>query len=271
MSPVLLLSILAGAVQGTSAPSFHWQKGQVLLYRVEHVTEAAETTSSNKSETKTRLNLTKRWQVLDVNARGIATLQLALASLRLETESDGKRLLFDSAKPQESDKELAEHLGRFVGSPIAVLRVDARGKVVEVKESKHGPASRFETESPLIVVLPGDDLQAGRHWDRRYKITLDPPQGTGEKYDAVQKYECKATDDRTATVTITTVIQSLPKTLLDQVPLLQMQPAGEVVFDKIAGRVQRARLEISKELPGFQGDGSIYQFRSVYTEQYVGD
>src|SRR5207249_4975021 len=107
-------------------------------------------------ETRTKLNLTKRWQVLDVDAAGVATLQLALASLRLETTTpSGGVLLFDSQDADKSDPHMREQLGRFVGQPLALLRMDSQGKVVEVKESKHGPASRFETEPPFVLVFPG--------------------------------------------------------------------------------------------------------------------
>jgi hypothetical protein len=271
-----LWSVFVALVASSSAPAqlaawhFRWQEGQVLLYRVEHLTSASEVNGSGTSETTTKLNLTKRWQVLAVDKAGVATLQLFLDALRLETATPNRdALLFDSADPGKSDPHMREQLARFLGQPLAVLCVDSRGRVVEVKESKHGPASRFESELPFVISLPSEGPRSGQTWERAYRITLEPPNGTGEKYDALQKYTCQAAAGDTATIAVTTVLKTRPDGLLDQVPLLQMQPEGEVVFDTKEGRLRGARLHIKKELTGHQGTGSSYRFQSTYTEEYV--
>lgn len=249
---------------------FRWQPGQALIYRVQHITSALDVTGSGTSETTTKLNLTKRWVILAVDGAGVATLQLSLDALRLETSIPNRdALLFDSANPEKSDPHLREQLARFVGQPLAVLRVDSQGRVIEVKESKHGPASRFECEPPFVINLPADGPASGLNWERPYRITLEPPQGTGEKYDALQKYTCKTIAGGMAIIALTTELKSMPESLLDRVPLLQMQPVGEVVFDTHEGRMIRATLHIEKDLKGHQGEGSSYRFQSTYMEEYL--
>jgi hypothetical protein len=265
-----LLCVPVVAAQ-TAAGPFHWQEGEVLTYRVEHVTAASDVTAEGKSDTKTRLNLMKRWQVLGVDAAGVATLQLSIVTMRLEaTTPKGSALVFDSTDPSKSDEHLREELGRFVGAPLAVLRLDGQGRVIEVKESKHGPASRYESELPFVVALPAELPREGQSWERSYKITLEPPQGTGEHYDATQSYVCKAAADGAVTIALSTQINNLPENALDRVPLLQMQPEGEVIFDARTGHLRSARLHIVKELTGHQGEGSSYRFESMYTEEAVG-
>jgi hypothetical protein len=270
----LAVALFSSAATAQNAPwQFRWQQGQILTYRVEHISSASETISETKTESKTQLNLTKRWQVLEVDATtGVATVQLALLALRLETtKPSGGTLLYDSANPDKSDPHMAEELARFVGQPLAVLRVDIYGRVIEVKESKHGPASRFEAEPPFVIVLPNGAPKPEQSWQRPYKIKVEPPQGTGDAYDAVQRYTCKSVADGIATVALTTALKTMPESLLDRVPLLQLQPEGEVVFDTQAGRLLRARLKIEKELTGQQGQGSTYRFQSLYTEEFAGD
>jgi hypothetical protein len=268
------LAVLGGLVLTATASAqdarFRWQPGQVLTYRVAQVTSAADVSEGNKTETTTKLNETKRWQVLAVDPAGVATLQLSLTALRLETTTPkGETILFDSASLEKSDAQLREQMARYVGVPLAVLRVDGFGRVIEVKDCKFGPSSRFESEPPFVVTLPAGAVAPGSSWQRTYQVTLEPPQGTGEKYDAVQQYVCKAADGLTTTVGVTTSIPKLPGALADRIPLLQVQPEGEVVFDVRAGRLQTARLQIDKELKDYQGEGSSYQFRSTYTEEYV--
>jgi hypothetical protein len=271
MAAVLAVLVSAAAAPAQTAGPFHWQAGQTLIYRVEQTTQATDIVGDSKVESKTRLNLTKRWQVTAVDKAGVATLQLSLLALRHEiTTPDGETLLYDSANLDKSTPQLREQLGRFVGAPLAVLRVDGFGRVVEVKESKFGGPGKYENELPFAGVFPAD-LKAGQTWERAYKITLEPPQGTGEKYDAVQKYVCKSVADGTATVAVTTELKSPPEALADRVPLLQSQPEGEIVFDVRAGRLRSSSLRIEKEIKGHQGEGSSYRYQSSYVEQYVGE
>jgi hypothetical protein len=268
-----VVSLVFAATAPAQVPGqFRWQQGQVLIYQVEHTTSASDVMGDKKSDSKTKLNLTKRWQVLETDTTGVGTLQLSLVALRLEvTGPSGNTLLFDSANLDKSDPHMREELGKFVGQPLAVLRIDSRGRVIEVKESKNGSPSKYEMEPPFVITLAEDGLKPGQQWQRQYKLTLEPPQGTGEKYDAVQSYACKALSDTAATVTLSSALQAVPESPLDRIPLLQLQPEGEVVFDMQAGRLQSASLDIEKEVKGHQGEGSSYKFQSAYTEKYVGD
>jgi hypothetical protein len=264
-----ILAVGAASAQ-TSAARFQWQKDQVLTYRVEQITSASELVDNTKVETKAKLNVTKRWQVKEVDAAGIAILQMSLTAMRLETtRPDGQALLFDSTNPDKSTPEMKTELERLVGPPLAVLRLDDRGKLVEVKESKFGPATQFERELPFLLMLPEGAIKEGQAWERGYTIKLAPPAGAGEKYDAVQKYACKTATADLTTITMTSEVKDLPPNPLDQVPLIQGLPQGEIIFDVKKGLLRSARLTIDKELKGHQGEGSSYRFQSVFTEELV--
>lgn len=270
-SSLLAMLAFGAAASAQSAPwRYHWQTGQVLVYKVEQTTAAKETVAESTEETKTRLNLTKRWQVVNVDSAGVATLQLSLAALRSETiRPGGDVILFDSIKTDNAP-ELQAAFSKYLGQVLVVLRIDAAGRVVEVKESKHGPASLYEANPPFALVLPGAAVRPGQGWDRNYTITLEPPQGTGEKYQASQRYVCKEATANNAVFELSTTLKTQPDALADRVPLLQFLPEGEIVFDTQSGLVRSVRLTISKELKGHQGEGSSYAFQSAYKEEYVG-
>jgi hypothetical protein len=269
------LAVLIGlALSGPAAADepgwrFRWQPGQVLSYRVEQVTAVTEAVGGNKVETSVKVALTKRWQVLQVDEEGTATLKLTLAAMRHEqTGPDGKVLRFDSAHPDSGSPELRERLEKFIGQPLAVLRVDARGKVVEVKQ---GSPARYESDPPFVVVLPAAAPAVGQAWERAYKATPEPSQGSGGPYEAVQKYVCSKADPSAAVIRLSTQFRNPPQAAAEMAPLAQRLPEGEVVFGVESGRLQSARLRIDRTVQGHQGEGSSYHFRSSYTEQYVGD
>jgi hypothetical protein len=262
-----LLAVATVSAQ-TAPAKFHWQAGQVLNYKVEQVTNETEVVGGTKVESTMKLSEMKRWQVLAVDSSGVATVQQSLTALRIEKTDNGASVVFDSAHPDKSDAGMNEQLKKYVGTALATLRIDAQGKVVEVKESKYAPATRYENELPFSIVLPPTGIQSSQGWQRTYQVTLEPPLGTNEKYPAAQKYTCKEIAGQTARIAVATEIQGKPE---DQVPLVQFQPEGDITFDMQAGRLQKARLAIDKELKGHQGDDSSYHFKSVYTEEYVGD
>lgn len=269
---VLGLGMATSAPVWAAAPRFSWQAGQVLVYKVEQATSAAEMVEEKKAQTSSKITNTKRWEVLSVDASGVATLRLSLTSLRVETTTPGGEVMvFDSAKPEGANAQMRQQLSKYLEGPLAVLRVDGRGRVVEVKECRHGPATRFESELPFVVILPDEGFDPGQAWERNYQITVEPPQGTGEKYDATQSYVCRALQGRFAQIGLTTAVKAMPQAALDQVPLVQLQPEGGIVFDVEAGRLARALLRVEKEVKGHQGERSSYHFQSVYSEEYSGD
>jgi hypothetical protein len=263
-----LAALLLASAAPAQAPRLRWQPGQVLTYRVEQATQNVETKDDARAETTTRLALTKRWQVLDVDAAGVATVQLSLLALRLETTTPDGATSFDSAAPDKATPPaLREQLGRYVGPPLAVLRVDGGGRVLEVKESKFGPASRYEAEPPFGGVLPAALPAVGQSWERPYRLT---PADAPTPYDAVQRYVCKAVDANALTVTLTSELKAQPSAA-ELASLVQQLPTGEVVYDLRNGRYHGANLRIDREVKGHQGEGTACRYTSTYSEVFVGD
>jgi hypothetical protein len=264
------LTLVALAVVKAEEPGqFQFKKGQVLEYRVEHSTRAADISQENKSELASRIEQTKRWEVLDVDTAGVATLQLSLIQLKMRQQPpSGEVLEFDSEKPDQSSEQLRKAIAPLLGKPLAVLRLDSTGKVIEVKSSM-GPASRYESELPFAVTVPGKPLEVGQRWNRDYQVALEPPLGTGEKFPAQQSYEVKSLAKGQATITFSTTLKEPPANASDRIPLLQFQPRGEVVFWSAAGLLWKAQLISSGVLEGHAGPGSRYEFSSEYREQLV--
>lgn len=272
VTAVLAVMMMASLAPAQAPARLRWKVGQVLVYRSEQATRVTEEVGGTKVETSVRLHLTKCWRVKAVDAAGVATLEQSLRALMQEiTPPSGAAVRYDSTAGDKNPADLRKQLDPYIGQTLAVLRVDAQGRVLEVKESKFGPASKYQNELPFGGMLPAEALKAGLTWDRTYQMTLDPPAGTGEKYDAVQHYKCKAVDARQTTVTLTTEVKSPPAAVGDRIPLLQLQNEGELVYDLEAGRLATASLRIDKELKGHQGEGSSYHFKSEYKESYVGD
>lgn len=266
-----LLAVLVLFAAATAAPAqtadwrFRWQKGEVLNYRVEQTTAVTEVVGGSKFETRSKVNLTKRWEVVDVDAQGIATVRLSITAMRNEQQRpSGESVLFDSSAPDKSTPELRDQLGKLLGQTLAILRVDPLGKVVEVKQ---GPANRYDAEPPFALVLP-EKLEPGKQsWTRPFAIALDPPFGGGEKIQASQTYQASAAADGKIKLVVASQLNDQGASKQQQIALVQKLAQGEVLFDAVRGRLFATRLGVDQTVQGHQGDGSSYRFQSSYVEQ----
>ncbi|MSR55197.1 MAG: hypothetical protein EXS09_18200 [Gemmataceae bacterium] len=267
-----LVFVVLGTTANADAPRFKFEKGETLTYHIVQTTSINEIVLEEKTDkpiesaTTTKVDLIRKWKVVDVDAKGTATLEMTIASMRLERKTGTDEDIFDSTKPDSLNKhEMTKHIGPV----LAILRIDVQGKLVEVKESKVGPATRFASELPFKLTLPDNEPKQGDSWERSYSIQLDPPLGTGEKYLATQKYACQEPKGGLLSVTLTTSIKALPAQGFDQIPLLPSMSEGTLYFYASTGRYYAARLKTQKELKNHQGEGSSYSYTSSYVEDLV--
>lgn len=271
---VLVLALGAAAAQppAPNAARFKWVADQTLTYKVTQSTAVRETTLDEKTakpvaaENRTVLSLTKKWAVKAVDANGVGTLEMTITQMKQEfRRPDGTSAVLDSADPEQ-----AKAMAAFLNVPVVTVKVDPQGRLVEVKEAKAGSAARLHAELPFRLTLPEAGPAAGQKWDRAFALKLDPPLGTGESYEFVQKYAHAGAKDGLIVVGVETELKAPPKALAERVPLVPMLWAGEVYFSAAAGRYHGARLRVKAELPDHQGEGTKFEYESSYSEDLVG-
>ena len=259
---VVLVAALPSLAQGPW--QFRWHRGLALTYKIKHLTSVVETLQSGKRTSASHLELVNRWQVTDLDSKGIATLSLTLVSMRNEQKrANGDVLLFDSENPDKNSPELHMQMSKSIGQIVAIVRMDKYGRVVEVKQ---GTAASFETEPPFLVVFP-DSKAAGQTWHRQFKLALDPTLGAGEKFEAERRFECKKIEAGKATLGIATHFKTMPDNVRERLSLMQNDVQGELVFDLSGGRLLSAQLSTDKTIENHNGEGSSYQFQSQYSRQ----
>lgn len=257
-------SLFVSSLNANEGIDYQWKKGQNLAYRMEQTTRVTDVSKNNTVETSSKLDVTRHWQVVDVDVAGVATIHLTLKALKLETTTpSGEVLRFDSKDPERSTPGLKDKMSSYVGSRLAILRMDKKGRVLEVKETGFGSPSQFENELPFVGVLPEMPIKENLTWDREYKITLAPPQGTGETYSAVEHHQVVRNQEDTVTIRVNTELKNQPEAVGDRIPLLQLVPEGEFIFDRKASVLKRAELKVDQTLPNHNGPGSSHRFQSV--------
>jgi len=266
LSLVVVLGITGSGLAQTPW-QFRWQKGQVLNYRIKLTTSVVEMAENSTFMSSSKLDLVNRWQITDMDDKGIATLAMSIVSMRQEqTLTDGTKLFFDSEDLDKSTPQLREQMKKYVGATHAVVRLDGYGRVIEVKQ---GSAATFEVEPPFVVVFPAANAAVGQAWRRPFTLVLEPPFGAGEKFEAEQRYDCKKIETGRATIGVATSFKTMPDNARDKIPLMQKDVQGELVVDLKAGRLLSVALNIDKMVENHQGKGSSYRYQSQYTRQLI--
>ncbi len=265
IAAVLALTLAASA-DAQSAWQFRFEKGETITTKIEHVTAVTETIAGKKSDITSKLSIVKRWRVLDVDAQGVATLEQSLVSLRNEqTRPGGDVLLFDSSDLDKSTPEL-KGMMKFIDVPVATIRVDGLGRVVEVKT---GPKGKYDAEPPFAMALPGQPVREGQAWLRPFTIVLEPPLGVGEKYQAEQTVKAAKIEGDKAMLEMVTTIKNPPEAASERVPLLQKETQGRMLFDIAKGRLESVRIVVDRTVENHQGKDTSYRFASDYVEQLI--
>jgi hypothetical protein len=160
-------------------------------------------------------------------------------------------------------------MAAYLNVPVLTVRVDAQGRLVEVKEARAGSTARLQAELPFRMTLPDTGPTTGQTWDRTFTLKLDPPLGTGESYDFSQKYVCAGVKDGLTVAAVETTLKAPPKALSERVPLVPMLWTGEVYFNAASGKYHAGRLKVKVELPNHQGEGTKFEYESTYVEDAV--
>jgi hypothetical protein len=265
----VLAAVLTG-VSSAQAPApvgkLRWPAaGSALVYKVDYTTTQAHTLKDTTSTAKSSTSVERRWKVLETDRNGSATLEMSLTRMAQErTTSSGAVWKFDTADLKGSTPEMREAMLKFINTPIATVKVDPYGRVLGIKSVKGDP-SAYSNEVPFVGTVPGVEMKPGLSWVREFDLTLAPPLGAGEKYKAVQKFTVTAVKGALVTVAMTSELKEKPKATGDMIPLWQMLPKGDLVWDMENGRLHSARLTVDEELRGHDGEGSHTRFTSLKT------
>ena len=250
---------------------FVWLKDATANYQVVQTTTVQETILDEQSKkpveigTITKMTIGKKWLVKSVDSAGAATLELVTTALKQEiTQTVGAAKpevrLLDSAKPEDA-KAMT-----FLNKPIFSLKVDALGKISEVKSENPSAADRLQADLPFKLHLPDAAPAVEKPWERAFELKLPPPLGTGEKFDAVQKYTFRGMNKDFAIIGITTALQTPTEDAALMPAIAPMLWEGDVFFNAKTGQYHGAKLAIKKEIANHQGEGTKFRYTSEYTE-----
>lgn len=269
---MLGLAILAcfSSSHAEQGPRFGFRPREVLQYRVQQTTKVAQTLEGETQTFESSTELVKRWEILEVAPDETVTLQLSIPELKLQQKlPNGQTILYDSTRPENSHAALRQQMERFLGKPTVHLKLDPRGQVLKAQVLLSETPGQLAGEPPFAVILPQQPWQVQLRWIHPYTLVLEPPLGTGEKYEAERHFKVRALNQQQAEIVWITQIKNPPATSAEKIPLLQKLTRGVAWFDLASHRVTFVRIQAGGSVEGHEGPNSKYEFSSEYIERLV--
>lgn len=258
------------SVHAQEAPRLRFRPGEVLQFRVEQTTRVTQTLDGENQTFESRTELIKRWEILEAGLDGPFTLQLTIPQLKLlQKLPSGQTIAYDSTQPEGSHPALRQQMEQFLGKPTVKLKIDSRGQVLHSQPLVSIPVGQLGSEPPFAIVLPEQPWQPQSRWTRPYSLLLEPPLGTGEKYQAEQQFELRSLHQHQAEIVWQTHIPNPPATASERIPLLQKLTRGTALFDTNTHRITLIRMQAGGTVEGHEGANSKYEFSSEYIERLL--
>lgn len=260
------------SVLSTTGPTYQLRHqlspDQMLRYKVTHV-----------AKTKTRMNATEEianvfttsvrsWKVRDVSENEI-TFDHQIDSVEMTQQNGDKdEIRWDSqsgAKPPAIFSIVAEQ----IGTPLATVTIDPKGE--ELNRETHGGSKASLGMGSLTLTLPKDPIAIGDHWSVPSEVKVRTEDQQVKTIKIRQVYTLKKVSAGVATIAIKSQALTPIHSESLRAQVIQQLSNGSVRFDVDNGYLLSKELDWDETVVGFQGPGSMMEYRAKMSEELITD
>jgi hypothetical protein len=270
-----VLAVVAGEpAKYTLRYKFH--PNETIRWEVEHRSMVRATVSGTTQSTDTLSNSVNAWRVNEVKPDGTATFEHRVEWIDMRQTLTGRNeVRYDSRKDSKPPKGF-EDAAKAVGVPLAIVKMDVRGKVLHRDERRPKPqAANSETPAPndgwITIPLPDEAVPVGHKWSLPQDIEVPSPNGVVKKIKAVQQFSLEEVKTGVAVIRVWTDVLTPITDPAVESQLVQRDAAGTVRFDIDAGRILGQQMDIDKHVVGFRGDASSIHYVNRFSERLLSE
>ena len=162
--------------------------------------EDRSTVSSDTQCAETLSRSVKAWRVLDVRPDGSATFEHMVESVDMRQQLTGRDEVRYNSQTDAKAPLGFEDVARSVGTPLSVVTMDARGKILH-REHKQGKAAA-DNEGYMTIPLPEEAVPVGHAWSFLHDIYVPLNNGTTMKIKARQSFQLDDVKTGVATIKV---------------------------------------------------------------------
>ncbi len=252
---------------------YKFQPNETVCWDVEHRSKVRATVSRTTQTTETLSKSLKCWRVFDVQPDGTTAFEHRVDWVDMRQKLTGREEVHYDSRKDKKPPIGFETVAKSIGVPLAVVKMDTRGKVLQRERRGKKPSetqqSLPENESLLTIPLPEKPVAIGETWSLPQDFDIPLPAGTVKKVKAVQQFTLEEVKTGVATIRFATEILTPITDPAVESQLVQRESAGRVRFDIDAGRILSQQIDIDKHVVGFRGEASSIHYVNRFSEHLV--
>jgi len=244
------------------------ETGDTLRYRVTHV--AKTKTRMNGSEEIVNVHTTsiRQWKVLEATDRRM-TFEHSIESVQMTQQTGDKdEIRWDSTSGEDPPRVFSV-VAAQIGSPLATVTMNGRGE--ELNREDHGGTKASLGMGQLTLALPEDPIAVGESWSVPSNVQVRTDGGLVKRIKIRQKYTLEKVKAGVATIDVRSEPLTPIETESVRAQVVQQLSNGSIRFDVDSGVLLEKELNWDETVVGFQGPGSMMEYRARMTEERVAD
>ena len=241
--------------------------GDALRWTVVHRYRIRTTVSGSTQTVETTTTSVKVWRVHEAKPDGTVDFDHLVESVDMRHRLSGRDEVHYNSRTDPCAPHGFEDVARAVGVPLAVLTIDARGKVLQRKQNFVKAAVAGQGE--ITIQLPEQAVAVGSCWSSRNYIDVPLPAGGVRRIAAMQTYKLESVKTGVATISTSTQILTPIQDPAIEALVLQYETSGSVRFDIERGQILGRQIDVDKSVVGFRGEASSIRYIARSTEEYL--
>lgn len=241
---------------------------QTMRYKVTHVAKTKTRMNGSEEIASVHTTSVRSWKVSQATENEM-TFDHQIDSVEMTQQNgDQDEIRWDSLSGQQPPSAF-RIVAQQIGTPLATVTIDSSG--TELHRESHAGSKASLGMGSLTLTLPGKPIAVGESWKVPSEIKARTEDGQVKTIKIQQVYTLKKVKAGVATI----AIKSQTLTPIDQQSLraqvVQQLSNGSVRFDVDNGYLLGKKLDWDETVVGFQGPGSMMEYRARMTEELVNE
>ncbi|HZZ28753.1 MAG TPA: hypothetical protein VFE46_12190 [Pirellulales bacterium] len=248
---------------------YKFQPGEEIRTQVWHQANSETTIAGTSQSAESTSGSVKVWRIKSVEPDGTVTFEHSVESVEMRQKlSDHQEVTYNSKTDKEPPPIYAA-VAKEVGVRLAVVTIDASGKVLKRIDRGQKAAAADPQSSDMVVPLPAGPVAVGESWDVPQDVTISLEENETKLIKTRQHYTLEKVVHGVATISVATQVLTPVNNPAIQSQLVQRLTQGTIRFDLDAGRVLSKQLDLDERVLGFHGADSSVHFVGRFTEEDV--
>jgi hypothetical protein len=245
---------------------YKFQLGEVIGWKVTHLSSVDTTIQGNTQTSKSRSVSTKLWRVTNVDEQGNITFTHSVDNVEMWQQlSDRPEVTYNSKTDKKPPPEY-EQVSKTLGVVLATVRVSPTGEVL--KREGDAPIINLGL-GDIIMLLPPKAVAIGSRWHEPSELSATGSDGQVKRIKIRKMYTLEKVQTGVATISIRTEVLTPIDNARIQSQIVQQLTNGTIKFDLDAGRLISKQMDWDESVVGFNGAESQLKYLARINEELL--